>query len=129
MNIKLIQSLLPEIEKHHKRHSSNFMFKIETIIEDINKEDSYYNEEFLELLYEYLASEKEVIDNNYKIEDYIITYDSVVKLKDERYVKYQNYFIPDCGHSLEIDDFFDIDELLNSIREVFPVEETVIVYK
>ena len=129
MNIKLIQSLLQEIEKYHKRYSSKFMFKIESIIEDINKEDSYYNKKFLELLYEYLASEKEVVDNNYKIEDYIITYDSVVKLKDGRYIKYQNYFVPDGGHSLEIYDFFDIDELLNSIKEVFPVEETVIVYK
>lgn len=131
MNIKLIKSLLPDIKRYKDIWWSQETNK--EIDDIINNSDNlnYYNNnlDFFNCLHEFLLSHIDINHTNHEIQDYIILYDTVVKLKDGRFIKFKNYFIPDHGSSCDIEDFMTIEEMLNSIKEVFPVEKTVIVYE
>lgn len=133
MNIDLIKSLLPFVEERTKKWDKDF--KIEKIVKDIDDIKSYNNNyELLDLLNELFLNSHDIHKFNYELGDDISVFKSIIKLTDGRYIQFLDHWIhsEDSWIHSEYSSIYDLlngNELLSQIREVFPVEKTVIVYE
>lgn len=126
MNLKLIQSLLPFVEERVKKWDKDF--KIEKIVKDINDIKSYHNNyELLDLLNQLFLNSRDIHRFDYELGDDISVFKSIIKLTDGRYIQFLDHWTHNEDSSIY--DLLNENELLSQIKEVFPVEETVIVYK
>lgn len=127
MNLQLMQSLLPDIEKYHKKYVKE-SFNINDYVKDINDEQSYYNEEFWNIIFEFFTNSLSVYDYDYELDEPITMYSTIIKLDDGRYIRFPNWF--DHNHGYTIHDEYDgIDELLNFVKQVYPVSKSTTVYE
>lgn len=126
MNIKLIKSLLPFVEERVKKWDKDF--KIEKIVKNIDDIKSYNNNyELLDLLNDLFLNSLDIHRFGYELGDDISVFKSVIKLTDGRYIQFLDHWTHNEDSSIY--DLLNENELLSQIKEVFPVEETVIVYK
>ena len=127
MNLQLIQSLLPDIEKYFKKYEKE-SFNINDYVKDINDENSYDNIEFWDLIFEFFTNSLSVYDYDYELDEHITMYSTIIKLDDGRYIRFQNWFDHNHGYTIH-DEYDSIKGLLSFVKEVRPVSRTITIYE
>jgi hypothetical protein len=127
MNLKLIQSLLPDIEKYFKTYTTKHDFNINDYVKDINDKQSYYNEEFWDIIFEFFENSLSVYDCDYELDEHITMFTTVIKLDDSRYIRFPNWF--DHNHGYTIYDEYEVKELLSLVKQVYPSSRMITVYE
>ena len=127
MNINLIKSFLPELIES-KNKGWNVGIDIRDTIVDVDNEYHYLTKDAYELINEFLVN-RICHSFDYKIDVELSLYKSVSKLKDGRFIQFQDCFDHEHDGGDAVFRKFTVKELLDSIKEVFPIEVEMTVYR